>query len=111
MPTGNAIAIFSNSLGGAISISIAQNIFSNGLTKSTPIYAPEIPASVVIQTGATYLRGTVPTASLGGVLLAYMKALKEAYVLSIAVGGIATLCACFVEWKSVKGKNIVPSGA
>lgn len=111
MPTGNAIAIFFNSLGGAVSISIAQNIFSNGLTKYIPIYAPEIPPQVVIKAGATYLRGAVPAASLPRVLLAYMKALNDSYVLPIAVGGIATVCACFVEWKSVKGKSIVPTGA
>ncbi|RAL65207.1 hypothetical protein DID88_001313 [Monilinia fructigena] len=35
MPSGNAIAIFFNSLGGAIAISIAQNVFSNGLVSST----------------------------------------------------------------------------
>lgn len=111
MPTGNAIAIFFNSLGGAVSISIAQNIFSNGLTNFLPIYAPEVPANVVIKAGATYLRKVVSAASLPGVLVAYMKALNESYVIAIAVGGIATICACFVEWKSVKGKSIVPSGA
>jgi hypothetical protein len=111
MPTGNAMAIFFNSLGGAISISIAQNIFSNGLTKYIPIYAPEIPPQVVIKAGATYLRGAVPAASLPRVLLAYMKALNDSYVVPIAVGGIATIFACFVEWKSVKGKSIVPGGA
>ncbi len=36
MPTGNSLAIFFNSLGGAISISIAQNIFSNTLVKELP---------------------------------------------------------------------------
>jgi len=111
MPTGNAIAIFFNSLGGAISISVAQNIFSNGLNNYIPVYAPEVSPSVVIQAGATYLRGAVSAASLPGVLLAYMKALNESYIIPIAVGGIATLCACFVEWKSVKGKNIVPTAA
>jgi hypothetical protein len=36
MPTGNSLAIFFNSLGGAIAISIAQNIFSNTLVKELP---------------------------------------------------------------------------
>jgi hypothetical protein len=38
MPTGNSLAIFFNSLGGAIAISIAQNIFSNTLVKELPKY-------------------------------------------------------------------------
>jgi hypothetical protein len=32
-------------------------------------------------------------------------------VLAIAVGGIAAICACFVEWKSVKGKKIMATAA
>ena len=111
MPTGNAMAIFFNSLGGAISISIAQNIFSNGLSTNLPKYAPEVSAEGVINAGATHLREYVKPELLAGVLKAYMVALGQAYVIPIAVGGIATICACFVEWKSVKGKKIVAAAA
>lgn len=111
MPTGNAIAIFFNSLGGAIAISIAQNIFSNGLSKYLPIFAPDVSPSLVMKAGATYLREAIPESKLPGVLLAYMKSLDEAFVIPIAVGGIATICACFVEWKSVKGKKIIATAA
>ncbi|TEY56427.1 hypothetical protein BOTCAL_0225g00070 [Botryotinia calthae] len=106
MPSGNAIAIFFNSLGGAISISIAQNVFSNGLVKYVPQYAPEVSPAVIYAAGATHLRDVISPADLVGVLVAYCKALDEAFVLAIAVGAIATICACFVEWKSVKGKKI-----
>ncbi|ESZ94587.1 hypothetical protein SBOR_4998 [Sclerotinia borealis F-4128] len=106
MPSGNAIAIFFNSLGGAISISIAQNVFNNGLVKYMPQYAPDVNPAVVYQAGATHLRDVISPADLVGVLLAYCKSLDDAFVLAIAVGGIATICACFVEWKSVKGKKI-----
>lgn len=111
MPTGNAIAIFFNSLGGAISISIAQNVFSNGLKQNLPKYAPSVPAELVIMSGATSLKDVIPKEVLPGVLQAYMKALTDAYVISIAVGGIATVCACFVEWKSVKGRKLVATAA
>jgi hypothetical protein len=111
MPTGNAIAIFFNSLGGAIAISIAQNVFSNGLYKNLPLYAPTVPPKLVIQSGATYLRKVISATNLPGVLKAYMAALTDAYVIPIAVGGIATVCACFVEWKSVKGKKIIAAAA
>ncbi|KAB8291264.1 hypothetical protein EYC80_009950 [Monilinia laxa] len=106
MPSGNAIAIFFNSLGGAIAISIAQNVFSNGLVKYIPQYAPEVNPGLIYQAGATHLRDVISPADLVGVLLAYCKALDDSFVLSIAVGGIATICACFVEWESVKGKKI-----
>jgi hypothetical protein len=111
MPTGNAMAIFFNSLGGAISISVAQNIFSNGLFTNLPKYAPEVSATGIINAGATHLREYVKPEFLPGVLRAYMVALQQAYIIPIAVGGIATICACFVEWKSVKGKTIVVAAA
>ena len=111
MPTGNAIAIFFNSLGGAISISIAQNIFSNGLQKHIPTYAPEVDVQAVVNAGATFLRSAVSPTSLVGVIKAYMLALTDAFVIAIAFGGLATICACFVEWKSVKGKKITAAAA
>ena len=61
--------------------------------------------------GATNLKHVIPSELLPGVLEAYMKALGDAYVLPIAVGGIAAGCACFVEWKSVKGKKISVTAA
>ncbi|KAG9247318.1 major facilitator superfamily domain-containing protein [Calycina marina] len=111
MPTGNACTIFFNSLGGAISISIAQNVFSNTLAKDIPIYAPEVNVQQVISAGATYLRKVVPPASLSDVIQAYMLALKDSFVIAIAIGGLVVISACFVEWKSVKGKKIEMVGA
>lgn len=111
MPTGNAIAIFFNSLGGAVSISIAQNIFTNGLKANLPKYAPSVSAETVIKAGATYLRKVVSAEDLPGVLRAYMAALTQAYIMAIAVGAIATIFACFVEWKNVKGKKLTAVAA
>ncbi len=111
MPTGNAIAIFFNSLGGAVAISMAQNLFSNGLKEYLPKTAPDVNPSVVINAGATYLRMYVTKAQLPGVLLAYMGGLRKAFVISIACGSIAVICSCFVEWKSVKGKKLAPAAA
>lgn len=111
MPSGNAMTIFFNSLGGAISISIAQNIFSNGLVKYLPIYAPGISQEVISKAGATGLRSVVSAADLPGVLTAYMKALDQAFIISIAVGGIAFLVAFLVENKSIKGQKIAMTAA
>ena len=105
MPTGNAIAIFFNSLGGAISISVAQNIFVNGLVKQIPIYAPDVDPLIVFNAGATHIPEVVSAADLRGVLQAYMLALNGAFILPIACGGIAFCLSFFIEWKSVKGKK------
>jgi hypothetical protein len=48
MPTGNSLAIFFNSLGGAIAISIAQNIFSNTLVKELPRHGLDKYAALIV---------------------------------------------------------------
>jgi hypothetical protein len=112
-PSGTAIAIFFNSLGDAISISVAQNVFSNGLYKNIPLYAPNIPVDIVVTSGATNLRlaaEKIDPSALPNLLVGYMKAIDEAFIIAIVVGDIATVSAYFVEWKSVKGKKIVAGG-
>lgn len=106
MPTGNAVAIFFNSLGGALAISVAQNIFSNALRTEIPKYAPNVDPQTIIAAGATYIRKVTPPEALPGVLEAYNSALTQAYILSIATAGIAFCCSFLFEWKSVKGKKL-----
>jgi hypothetical protein len=110
MPTANALVMFFNSLGGAIAISIAQNIFINSLATEIPKYAPEVDPSVVINAGATYVRQAVPVEYLQGVLEAYTRAITSAMALSIATACVAALVSFGMEWKSIKGKKIIAAG-
>lgn len=111
MPTGNAIAIFFNSLGGALSISIAQNVFANTLVQEIPKLVPGLDPSLVIYAGATHVREVVTKEQLPGTLQAYNKALATAFILPIAVGGISFLSSFLFEWRSIKGKNLLAGGA
>lgn len=111
MPVGNAVAIFFNTLGGAISVSIAQNIFSNKLLQEIPKYAPTANVLAIVGAGATHFREVVTPAQLPGVLVAYNKAITTAFILPIAVAGLAFLSSLLMEWKSVKGKKLQMGGA
>ncbi|KAH0292593.1 putative major facilitator superfamily transporter, partial [Aureobasidium sp. EXF-3399] len=111
MPSGNAIAIFFNSLGGAISISIAQNIFANTLVKDIIKDAPGVNPAAVISAGATHVRDVVSAAQLPGVLTAYSNAVTTAFIVPIVTSGLAFVVSLFIEWKSIKGKNIMGGGA
>ncbi|EJD06103.1 MFS general substrate transporter [Fomitiporia mediterranea MF3/22] len=111
MPTGNAIIMFSNALGGAIAISVAQNIFTNTLLSSIPKHTTGIDPDLVVDTGATHLRDVIPTDQLQGVLVAYTYALDRAFILPIAVAGSAFFTSLFVEWNTVKKKRLVNSTA
>ncbi|KAF1364938.1 MFS transporter [Lizonia empirigonia] len=110
MPTANACVLFFNSLGGALSISIAQNIFVNTLAKEIPKYVPDFDPQIVAQAGATNLRQVVPPELLPGVLHGYNNAIVTAFVLAIATSCLAFLVSLGQEQKSVKGKNLMHGG-
>lgn len=88
VPT-DAIVIFFNSLGGAISISIAQNIFVNTLVAQIPKYTTGIDPALIVAAGATHIREVTPPSQLAGVLMAYDVAVQRAFVLPIAAGAVA----------------------
>jgi hypothetical protein len=113
MPTGNALTIFFNSLGGAISISIAQNIFSNTIQQRL-LAAPGLtPLDVrrIIGAGATGARAATPPGMLPVVLEAYDAAITRAFILPVAVAAMAILVSFCMERKSVKGKKLSVGGA
>ena len=103
--------MFFNSLGGAISISIAQNVFSNTLVSSIPKYVSDVDPRLIVSVGATHIRDVVSSEQLRGVLLAYTYALTRAFVLPIATASAAFVASLFTPWLSVKGKKLVPGGA
>lgn len=109
--SADAIAIFFNSLGGAISISIAQNIFSNTLIQEIPLHTQGVNPAAIIGAGATHIRQVTPPSQLAGVLLSYNEAVTRALILPIATGAIAFFWSLFVEWKSIKGKKLMAPGA
>lgn len=106
MPSGNAITIFFNTLGGAASISIAQNIFSNTLIQEIPKYTTGIDPAKIIAAGATHIREVTPKSQLAGVLTAYNIAVTRSFIVPVACAALAFLCSLLFEWKSVKGKKL-----
>lgn len=111
MAIGNAIAIFFNTLGGAISVSIAQNIFENTLIKQLRKDAPSVNPELIVMAGATHIREVTTPQQLPGVLRAYDTAVTTAFILPIATASVAFFCSLAMEWKSVKGRSLIPGGA
>lgn len=107
LPIGNALVVFFQALGGALAVSIGQNVLSNTLLRQLE-RIPQINASSVIAAGATNLEASIadiPPALLENVRAAYSVALSRTYVLPIAAGGLAVLCSLGVENRSVKKKK------
>lgn len=111
VPTATAIVNFTLTLGGALFISVAQNVFTNRLLTNLASNVPSINPSIILETGALSLRENVSPEDIGGVLIAYNDALTHAFYVSVAMASLSIIGAVGMEWKSVKGKKLEVVGA
>ncbi|OCL12368.1 putative efflux pump antibiotic resistance protein, partial [Glonium stellatum] len=104
VPTGVALMFFAQNLGGAVFVSVGQNVFANRLVKDLAQIAGLDPAAVV-NTGATDLRSVVAGGLVPLVLKAYNHAVQNAFYVGVAMACFSIVGAAGVEWKSVKGRG------
>lgn len=100
----NALVVFAQTLGGAVFLSLAQIIFSNGLRHYLAVYAPEVNPQMVVDAGARGLRQAVSDLSIPGVVLAYSKSFDRVMYLAAGTAGGAMLCTSGMRWMSIKKK-------
>ena len=103
VPTGTALVMFMQTFGGALFVSVAQNIFNNRLISEIPKHAPGLNPQIILHTGATSLANQVPARLLEGVRTAYNTSLTQTWYIAVAMTCLQVIGAIFVEWKSVKG--------
>ncbi|KAJ5502678.1 Major facilitator superfamily domain general substrate transporter [Penicillium fimorum] len=106
IPSGTAIVLFAQTLGGAIFVSVGQNVFQNQLVQNLAHYAPEQDSAKLISAGATMLRTLVTGDALHRVLLAWNAAIVQTFYVAVAMGALSLVGPIFVEWLSVKGKKV-----
>lgn len=107
VPTGTAVIIFMQTLGGALFVSVAQNVFTNKLVENIAKYVPEIPDPLfILGVGATGVQHVVDPKLLPGVTQAYNDALTQTFIVFTALSVASIIGAAFTEWKSVKGKQV-----
>lgn len=111
VPTATAIINFSLTLGGALFVSVGQNIFTNRLLSNLAANVPSINPDIVLEIGATSLRRAVDPGQISGVLSAYNDALTQTFYVSLAMACFSIIGALGMEWKSVKGKKLEAVGA
>ncbi|KAJ7710449.1 hypothetical protein B0H17DRAFT_1123597 [Mycena rosella] len=85
VPIGTSIIIFSQTLGGTLFISIAENVFTNKLSSGLLAKVPSLSHAIILSAGATSLQTAIDPQFLGGVLEAYNDALIGAFYVSIAM--------------------------
>jgi hypothetical protein len=102
VPIGTAIVMFAQTLGGALFISVGQNVFTNKLLELLRRDVPEIRAEIVLAVGATELKNKVPQELLARVLEDYNKAITTSFYAAVAMGSLGAVGALAVEWKPLK---------
>lgn len=108
---GTAFAMFASLLGASLFTSVAQNRFANSLVQYIVRSGTlDLDPQVVIQTGATQIRAIIPPQEYPALLLGYNGALMKSFQVALIMACLTALALPFVEWKSVKGKQ-VGSGA
>jgi hypothetical protein len=101
IPVGTALQTFAQTFGGAIFVSVAQNVFTNQLIKNLE-RLPAVDPKLVLNTGATELQNSVSADLLPFVLVAYNGAVTHTWYVAVALSSLALIGAVFIEWKSVK---------
>ncbi|CAG9948903.1 unnamed protein product [Clonostachys rosea f. rosea IK726] len=104
VPIGTTLMFFSQLMGGAIFISVGQNVLNNELLKRlAPL--PGFRPSFISQGGATALRTEFPAELLPAVLDAYNESLRKVFQIGMILTVLTIIGSATMEWKSVK-KNV-----
>lgn len=106
VPVGTALMMFMQSFGGALFISVAQNVFDNTLLKGIRTDAPKVDPDIILHVGATNLQEAFPHALLYGIQVAYNKALTQTWYIAVAMAALTLIATLTVEWRSIKGKPL-----
>ena len=107
--TGIALIMFCQQLGGAVFVSIGQNVFSNELIRGLRPISGINPATVV-KTGATEIRNVVDVRFLSQVRAAYNGALTKTFTAALAMAALSIIGALCMEWKNIKKVKQGPPG-
>ena len=101
VPSGAAMMFFAQTLGGSVSVSVANSIFNNILSEDLR-KIPDVNADLVTHVGATDLRNMISERLLPSVLLAYNNAIRGAFHVGVAVTCATVFGALAMEWKNLK---------
>jgi MFS family permease len=105
-PTGVALMFFGQNLGGAMFVSVAQNVFTDCLAGSlSSIPGLELSKAAIVQMGATSIKDTVGMQYSGLVLNGYRDALRSTFLVGTGLVAVSMVGAVLVEWKSTKGAS------
>ncbi|KAK3681283.1 major facilitator superfamily domain-containing protein [Podospora appendiculata] len=104
---GTSLLMFCHTIGGAVFLSLAEMIFTNGLRSLIPVYAPLVDPNAIIAAGATSsgLLTAVDPSQLSGVLVAICKSVNRVFYITAGAGFAAFCFAWGMGWKDVRKRD------
>jgi hypothetical protein len=100
--TGISLAMVGQTMGGAISIAIAQTALNNKLAQGLRGIPGLTNSAQLVKLGATQIRSAVAPEYLHDVLVAYNAGLRSTFFVALAFGIAAIGGALLLEWKNLK---------
>ncbi|KAJ9499942.1 hypothetical protein H2202_004332 [Exophiala xenobiotica] len=105
VPIGTAAVVASQSLGGAIFVSVGNTLLQNHLLNANHDKAiPGVNVRAVFELGATRFRDVVPAEDLPALIKLYNDSLQAVFIAAVPLCGVAFICSLCMEWKSLKVK-------
>ncbi|OBT90094.1 hypothetical protein VE02_02523 [Pseudogymnoascus sp. 03VT05] len=102
IPSGSAMIIFVQTIGGAFLVSAGQSAFVAKLSEYLVQSGAGISPPKVIATGATVIRATFTDTEVPIILRAYVKGIQTAFIVSIALAGASTIIAFMASWGTLE---------
>jgi len=102
---GLNIIVFGQNFGPALSVSIAQSLFSSRLLENLKTYVPDIDGSALTKLGLGSIQSLIPPGELEEALLGYDKAITQTFYLAVGLTCLTMFGSLGMEWRSVKEKR------
>ncbi|KAK4943234.1 hypothetical protein LTR10_017076 [Elasticomyces elasticus] len=101
VPIGVSLLFFFRNLGGALFLSIAENVFENELIGGLK-HIPGLDGATILRAGATGMRKVIDPQYVQEVLVVYNGALVKVYYCAVAVSVASIIGSLTMEWRNVK---------
>ncbi|KAF5671556.1 major facilitator superfamily transporter [Fusarium denticulatum] len=105
VPLGLSIMLFAQSFGPAVSVPIAQVLFTNRLSDNLDGVVPGLNGTHISNSGLTEIVRNVPESATRDVLVAIDKSLGQTWYLVAGLASVAIVGSLMTEWRSVKEKR------
>ncbi|KAF5989778.1 major facilitator superfamily transporter [Fusarium bulbicola] len=105
VPLGLSIMLFAQSFGPAVSVPIAQVLFTNRLSDNLHGIVLGLNGTHISNSGLSEIVSNVPESATRGVLIAIDKSLGQTWYLATGLASVAIVGSLMTEWRSVKEKR------